>query len=37
METTIAKSKLSSSITLIPNDIHQHIPTTSVYDNIDRL
>ena len=37
IRTTIANSKLSSSTTLIPNYIHQHIPTTAVYDNIDRL
>ena len=37
IRTTIANSKLSSSTTLIPNCIHQHIPTTAVYDNIDRL
>ena len=37
IEATIANSKLSSSTTLIPNDIYQHIPTTAVYDNIDRL
>ena len=37
IETTIANSKLSSSTTLIPNEIHQHISNTSVYDNIDRL
>ena len=37
IRTTIANSKLSSSTTLIPNCIHQHIPTTAVYDHIDRL
>ena len=37
IETTITHTKLSSSTTLIPNDIHQHIPTTALYDNIDRL
>ena len=30
-------SKLSSLTTLIPNDIHLLIPSTTVYDNIDRL
>ena len=33
----IANSKLGSSATFTPNDNHQHILTTAVYDNIDRL
>ena len=37
IEKTIVNSKLSSSTTLIPNDINQHIATTAVYDNIDRV
>ena len=35
--TTITNSKLSSSTTLIPNNIYQHISARAVYDNIDRL
>ena len=37
IEARIANSKLSSSTTLIPNDIQQHIPNAAIYDNIDRL
>lgn len=37
IETAMAITKLSSSTTLIPTGIQPNIPTTAVFDNIDRL
>ena len=37
IETAIASIKLSMSITLLPNEIHQHILTSVVFENTDRL